>query len=110
SPTRTLQIRGIVLNQAGQPLGGASVGLSPRKSDGHSVVLPEAQTAADGRFTIHGVLPGNYVMFVTGQQTTSGARGPAPDIRVPMLTAALPLDVSSAGLPELRIQTVPAVD
>jgi len=115
SPRRTLQVGGVVFDPNGQPLPGAAVDLTPRKSDGHSVVLPRAQTGDDGRFTIHGVLPGNYLMFVSGDGTRDaipGARalsantGQAPKL----LTAALSVDVSTTGVQELKIQTVPALD
>jgi hypothetical protein len=114
SPRRTLQVSGVVLDQNGQPLPGAVVDLTPRKSDGHSVVLPRAQTGDDGRFTIHGVLPGSYLMYVSGD----GTRGPVPGTRVltgnagpgpNLLTAALSVEVSATGVPELKIQTVPAL-
>lgn len=110
SPRRTLQVKGIVLNEAGQPLPLANVNLTPRRSDGHSVVLPQATTGPDGRFIIHGVQPGNYLMYVTAQ-TGAVNRTPLPGTNPNpvLLTAALPLDVSPAGIPELTIPTVPAV-
>jgi hypothetical protein len=114
SPTRTLQIRGVVLNPGGQPVANAQVDLSPKKSDGHSVVLPTASTDGKGAFTIHGVVAGNYVMTVTAglddRVLRVGPIGVDPGSASPPLTAALPLDVGAGGVPDLTIRAVPAVN
>src|SRR5262245_25259308 len=123
SPTRTLQIKGIALDPTGKPLESGEVTLSLRKTDGHSVVLPTARIAIDGAFTLRGVVPGSYMMFVTGQLTPNSEPfvGPVPARPVAddpcavitcgtMATAAFPIEVGNADISDLKIPTVPAIN
>ena len=115
SPTRTYQIRGVVIDDAGGPMASANLTLVPRKPEGHSVVLPAANSDAMGAYTIHGVLPGSYYLFATGGDSSPGI---SSQVRIVTnsqpsrvaLAATLTLDVGKSNIDGLRIQMAPAAN
>ena len=115
SPTRTYQIRGVVLDDRGQSMANANLTLVPRKPDGHSVVLPAANSDVMGAYTIHGVLPGSYYLFATGGDSSPGLSSQVRIVTAnqpsrPALAATLPLDVGKSNIDGLRIQMAPAAN
>ncbi len=71
-------IAGVVVTSGGEPVGGATLGLSPAGEGGE---LQRLQAGADGRFTFRGVAPGAYDL-------DAGAEGFAPLLRRGLLVAA----------------------
>ncbi len=113
SPTRTLQVRGSLMDPAGKPLN-ASLILTPQKPEGHSVVLPVATSNEQGRFVIHGVVPGSYFLFVTGSAEPLPPGGlPPGENLLPFFnppTAFEPLEIGKSGVDNLEIRTVPTIN
>jgi len=113
--TRTLQIAGTIFLSAGQPLPNARLELAPRKPEGHSIVVPTANADANGNFSIRGIVPGSYFLYVTSQ---GGQPFPAPGTPPPppgspepiLMTATIPLDIGlnaqTSDLNNLKIQAV----
>src|SRR5712671_3711866 len=121
SPVRTLQVRGTVLDANGRPLPNARLTLAPSKPEGHSVVLPAASSDDQGRFAIHGVVAGDYSLFVEGTASSGGnvmaiplgvvlPRGVGPPGSGDFLTAMIPLSVGIKDLIDLSLTAVPVVD
>lgn len=113
SPIRTARVRGSVTDASGQPLAEANLSLMPRILEGLGVVPQTAVSRADGTFTLPGVSPGSYTLFVQRTLPAQPAATPGALLRniasPPALSALLPLDVAASGIDDLRIQTVPAV-
>jgi hypothetical protein len=110
--TRTLRVSGTVVDEAGQPLPNARIDLAPRRSEGHSSVVPAANADARGVFSIRGIVPGSYFLYVT---SIGGMPFPAPGTPPPPpgtiftpYTATIPLDVGSSDINNLKIQAVRA--
>ena len=89
SKVRSWHIRGTATNSAtGMPAAGAQLRLMPRFWTS-TVIMPNVQTDAEGRFDLKGVLPGSYILFAnqTGMAApgspvapaaTAGPRGAPP--------------------------------
>jgi hypothetical protein len=114
STTRTLQVRGTVYDGEGKPLPFALVQMAVRKPEGHSVLLPTGTTDATGAFTLRGVTPGSYSLFVMqdpNPQNPNLARGvsslPAPTI---LMSGTQPLDVGTSSVENVRITTSPTAN
>jgi hypothetical protein len=113
--TRTLRVSGTILDEAGQPLPNARIDLAPRRSEGHSSVVPVANADARGVFSIRGIVPGSYFLYVTSiggmpfpAPGTPPPPPPPPGTTFPTYTATIPLDVGSSDINNLKIQAVRA--
>jgi hypothetical protein len=64
APTRLSNVSGTVIGSDGKPAGGALVMLMPARRQSIMFAGPggSARTQADGRFTLHNVVPGDYVL------------------------------------------------
>ena len=111
SPTQTYQVRGVALGDTGQPLPSARLTLVPRRPDGHSVVLPASESDMNGEFTIHGVLPGSYYLFLTGPddpRAVSQVRiNGVSSVSTNILSATIPIDVAKSNIEGLKVQATP---
>ena len=93
---RSWHIRGTAINGAtGMRAAGAQLRLMPRAWTA-TVIMPNVQTDADGRFDLKGVLPGSYILYAnqagmaapgtpTAPASPAGPRGtpPAPGANAP---------------------------
>jgi beta-lactamase regulating signal transducer with metallopeptidase domain len=85
---RSFHVRGNVTNQAtGQPVANASVRLLPPDWV-PNVIAPSAVSDATGMFDIAGVIPGSYMVYATGRNTTG--RGAAGGIGARITFDAIP--------------------
>lgn len=115
SPARTLQVRGIVTDSRGKPLPKARLTIAPAKPEGHSVVLPSGSTDDQGRFAIHGILAGDYMLFVEGYAAADKTAPPRPPNGISIrsqdfLTAMIPLSVGIKDVTDLNVTAAPVTD
>jgi len=91
------QLRGVILDSKGQPTH-AALSLSPR--DGSTPInVAAGQADSEGRFTINGVLPGNYIL---------AARSRVENER--MTGGRIYVDVGDANVDGLVVALSPSID
>jgi carboxypeptidase family protein len=71
-PVRTLRVSGVALDASGKPLNGMFVSAMNRAGAMGTTSRP-GQIKADGRFTITGLTPGDYVLRADGHEGESAA-------------------------------------
>jgi protocatechuate 3,4-dioxygenase beta subunit len=101
----TRKVRGVVLDNQGQPVNSANVVLIPRGAS----ISPAARgfVEANGSFEIAGVLPGSYILV--GSSRTVGGRGRGEN-EVHTLAGRTSVDVRGFDVDRVSVIMTPPVD
>ena len=101
----TSTVEGTVRNAAQQPVSNARVALIPHEDmRGHPMFYKEVKTDASGRFTIKGVIPGDYVVYVIDPATFNDSPPPASVYGLPpFLNPYQPQGVAVRAVAEGRV-------
>ncbi len=112
---QTVSISGSVLSPGGALPQGVSIQIQSNDDAGVNVPLPGTSVQPDGRFTLRGVPPGQYVIVARASTTVrtpapavranlpEGAAGPVAGMQVTTLMGRVPVSVAGQPITDLLI-------